>query len=228
MNHLLIISMIEAVAQGFKHLRNQIVFVGGATAALYIDDYAGTAPRPTEDVDCVIRISSKAALYKFESELRSLGFTNLHGENNPICRWTYKGITVDIMPDDEKILGFSNRWHRAGIASAQSYILPSGTEIFIFTLAYFIASKLEAYKGRGENELRFSPDFEDIILVLDGCNEALNLLQSAPAEVRRYIRQEFAGFDRGDLIEALDGHLGSSKSELGRRNRIINIVDQIN
>src|SRR4028119_950961 len=34
----------------------------------------------------------------------------------PLCRWQYEGISIDVMPCDESVLGFSNRWYKPGIA----------------------------------------------------------------------------------------------------------------
>ena len=37
----------------------------------------------------------------------------------PICRSRYENFTIDVMPTDERILGFSNHWYRPAISSAQ-------------------------------------------------------------------------------------------------------------
>lgn len=46
--------LIELVAQALEELVNDVVFVGGATTLLYLNDLAVQEPRPTEDVDCII------------------------------------------------------------------------------------------------------------------------------------------------------------------------------
>src|ERR1700730_9784238 len=33
-----------------------------------------------------------------------------HSEGAPICRWAHDDLRFDVMPTDERILGFSNRW----------------------------------------------------------------------------------------------------------------------
>jgi hypothetical protein len=62
----------------------------------------------------------------------------------------------------------------------------------IFTAAYFIASKLEAYKSRGNNDGRSSTDFEDIIFVLNTRNTIWQDLQNAPKDVKEYLKNEFS------------------------------------
>ncbi len=104
------IDMIEVVAGGLKELLDEVVFVGGATASLYIEDPAAIRVRPTDDVDCIIEIVNRKEYYKLESQIRELGFSHAIGEGNPICRWKFEGVTVDIMPIDPAILGFSNIW----------------------------------------------------------------------------------------------------------------------
>lgn len=57
---------------------------------------------------------------------------------------------------------------------------------------YFVATKLEAYKGRGGNDPLSSRDIEDILTLVDGREELLNEVREADAELRRYIAYEFS------------------------------------
>lgn len=189
------IHMLEIVADGLKDLERQVVFVGGATVALYVDDPAVSTPRPTDDVDCTVEITSRTEYYKLEKEIRKLGFKNQAGRG-PICRWTYSGITVDIIPSEGGVLGFTNSWYPPGIACSEKVILPSRMEISIFTLPYFIASKFDAYRDRGKNDPRASSDFEDIVFVLDGCRTAEQKLSSAAADVRKFLAAEYKRLPR--------------------------------
>ena len=45
--------------------------------------------------------------------------------------------------------------------------IENGTEIQIFTIPYFLASKWEAFKSRDALDFRGSSDFEDIVYVLE-------------------------------------------------------------
>ena len=64
------------------------------------------------------------------------------------------------MPTYKEALGFSNRWYPSGFSSAINYDIGEGS-IRIFKSPYFIAPKLEAFKGRGANDGRTSTDFEE-------------------------------------------------------------------
>jgi hypothetical protein len=101
--------LVEA-ARLLKPLLSELVFVGGSTTALLITDKGAAEVRPTYDVDVIAEISSYAAYAHFSERLRKCGFTEPTAEGAPICRWRQKNTILDVMPLDEKILGFSNRW----------------------------------------------------------------------------------------------------------------------
>src|SRR5437870_2302744 len=91
-------------------LAEELVFVGGAATGLLITDAAAADIRSTYDVDVIVEITSISQYTAFGSRLRRLGFQEDNSEGAPICRWRYeKRIKLDVMPTDEKILGFSNR-----------------------------------------------------------------------------------------------------------------------
>jgi hypothetical protein len=56
--------------------------------------------------------------HDIEKDLRLLGFTEDLREGAPICWWRVAGVTLDVMPTDKSILGFSNEWYPLAIASA--------------------------------------------------------------------------------------------------------------
>ena len=170
--------MLIKVATGLAHLTDEVVFIGGAVAELYANDPAATEIRPTKDVDCVVEISTRKEYNDLEEALRSLGFTNDRSQNALICRWMFDDIIVDIMPTNEKILGFSNRWYEAGISKKVSYKLSEECTIFTFTPVYYLASKFEAMNSRGGHDLRISHDFEDIIYVMDNCTNLFEVLNA--------------------------------------------------
>ena len=170
---------LRTVAQMLAGLGQDVVFVGGATVSLYIDAPTATDVRPTDDVDVVVELASYGSYSALDARLRQLGFQN-DISSGVICRYQVQGITVDIMPTDSAVVGFTNRWYADGFRSAMAYALDEQTRIKLFTLPYFVASKWEATKGRGGHDLRWSTDFEDIIFVLDQATDAAMQLQQAP------------------------------------------------
>lgn len=170
MSHKINITRIKAVSKALKKLQTPVVFVGGATVSLYTDIAFRETVRPTDDVDVLIEIVAYKDYAAIEERLRAIGFTN-DIESKIICRYKYQGLIVDIMPTEEKALGFSNKWYAPGFNQAIDFEIDKQHCIKIFPASYFIASKLEAYKSRGKNNGRTSTDFEDIIFVLNNRNE---------------------------------------------------------
>ena len=206
--------MLEAVANGLAYLKEEMVFAGGAVAELYASNPEATDIRPTLDVDCVIEIHSYSAHTEVEDKLRSLGFVNDTTQGAPICRWNYQDILVDIMPSDSEVLGFSNRWYKEGIKSKILKTLPNGTDIFVFSPEYYLATKFEANKGRGGSDLRQSHDFEDIIYILDNCAELLDSISKTNETVKIYLKEECTNLlNNKGLVEGIESSLpfGSEK-----------------
>jgi hypothetical protein len=78
------IQMLETIAEGLEELREKVVFVGGVTTALYIDDAAAPTPTPSDDVDCVVQVGTKQEYDNFENLLRKKGFKDPHADGAPI------------------------------------------------------------------------------------------------------------------------------------------------
>ena len=183
------ITRIKAVYNALQHLKDQVVFVGGATVALYVDQMADEA-RPTDDVDVVIEIWTYKDYAAIEEQLRNIGFEN-DRESGIICRYRVKGIIVDIMPTGEEVLGFRNKWYADGYKNSIDYMLDERCTVRIFSLPYFIASKLDAFTDRGHNDGRISTDFEDIVYVLEYRRSVWNDLENSPDEVKAYLQTTF-------------------------------------
>ncbi|WP_425290776.1 hypothetical protein [Spirosoma linguale] len=207
-------------------LGQEVVFVGGATVSLYADAPTASEVRPTNDVDVVIELATYGSYSDLDARLRQLGFQN-DVMSGVICRYKVQGITVDVMPTDPSILGFSNRWYADGFRDAFDYALDEDTTIQLFTLPYFVASKWEACKGRGGDDLRWSSDFEDIIFVLDQVANAEAQLQEAPQPLRDYCRDEFrALLKRPDLQECIYAHLEPRFATI-RTQRILQLLKNL-
>jgi hypothetical protein len=106
------LAMIRHVAARLGHLRERVVFLGGAATALLITDSAAPDVRVTIDVDVIVEIASRSDYYLLAESLRAAGFSEDTREGAPICRWIVDGVAVDIMPTVSEILGFSNKWYQ--------------------------------------------------------------------------------------------------------------------
>lgn len=160
------IRMIIHVAKRFGELRDKVVFVGGCATGLFFTDSAMPEVRVTKDVDVIVEVASRTEYYKLEEELRNRDFKQDMSEDAPVCRWVIDNIKVDVMPTREDILGFSNRWYVPAIKNASNIELDKELIIQLVTPPYFLATKIEAFKGRGGGDYRASHDIEDIITIL--------------------------------------------------------------
>jgi predicted nucleotidyltransferase len=190
MSHRENIIRIKAVHTALQELAQDVVFIGGATVSLY-STRPETETRPTDDVDIVVEVIHHREYAAIEKKLRLKGFVN-DVESGVICRYTVKGITVDVMPTNEEILGFANKWYLEAFASSIPVELGEGITVRIFSGPYFIATKLEAFADRGENEGRFSSDFEDIVHVLNHRHSIWEEIKQSTGTLKEYLKDEFA------------------------------------
>ncbi|NJN74097.1 MAG: hypothetical protein HC799_15450 [Limnothrix sp. RL_2_0] len=83
-----------------------------------------------------------------------------------------------------------------------------------------LASKVEAFLGRGQN-FRFSKDIEDIVILLDGCEVLPEELEQAGEEVSEFLKSWFRE-NQEDLEEAVLCFLPASSRE--REDIVIDII----
>lgn len=219
--------ILETIAKGLGDILDQFVFVGGTVVELYASSDTYQEARQTDDVDCVVEVTSLANYYVLEEKLRQLGFKDDMFEDAPICRKLYKGIKVDVMPTEEHILKFSNRWYKEGFSNAQNHVLTSSTTIKILPVSYFIASKLEAFFSPSRahnNDVYASHDFEDIIYILDDCDYIIEQIQTSNDSVKSYIQEKFDFLLKNKpLIYALSGILRDDENEV----KVLKIIERI-
>ncbi len=212
MSHQTNIVRIKAVANLLQQLNEDFVFVGGATVSLYGNEDR-TESRPTDDVDVVIELATYSGYAALDEKLRKVGFQN-DPESGVICRYKIQGMIVDIMPTEASVIGFSNQWYPEGFKNAIS-INMGDCIIKIFSLPYFLSSKIEAFKGRGRGNYILSSDFEDIVYVLENNNEVVSLIKQASPRVIEFLKQSILEFQKDpDFEEAVKAHLEPNTANL--------------
>jgi hypothetical protein len=172
------LELLTDAAKLLEPLLGELVFVGGCATALLITDKAAADVRPTFDVDAIAEITSYAGYDTFSERLKKLGFQ----EDTT--------TTLDVMPLDPKVLGFSNSWYRPAMEHSEERELENGLKIRLVAPVYFCASKFEAFEWRGNDDFAGSRDLEDIIAVVDGRAELLGEIRAAESNVRSYLAKE--------------------------------------
>ena len=172
---------VIAVSRQLGELAQEVVFAGGAATGLLVTDPAIADVRPTIDVDVIVEVISHADYFRLQEDFFIFPPTNGFGESmdeEVICRWKYKEILLDVMPTDERILGFSNRWYAEAFRNAKDIVIDDMT-IKLIRAPYFLGTKLEAFFGRGKADYMASHDLEDLITVLDGRIEIVEEVQQS-------------------------------------------------
>ena len=208
--------LLEAAARLLEPLLDEVVFVGGCVTGLLITDPATAGTRPTTDVDVIAEICSYAEYAALSDRLRELGLVQDAREGAPTCRWRNANSTIDVMPIDEGVLGFANRWHLPAMDAAERVDL-AGLTLRCIAPVYFVATKLEAFHDRGNGDYYASHDLEDAITVVDGRDELVAEVLNAPRDVRAYVRDEFARLLRTkDFVDAMPGFLPPDEESQAR------------
>lgn len=189
--------MLQQVAAALgPELCREMAFVGGCTTALMLTDEASLqSVRFTDDVDLIVHVLGGTGWYALQEQLQMRGF-HPSPEDAVICRMRLakagaRPLIVDFMPDDVSILGFANRWYADALRTAQNHVLPDGTNIRIVSPVYFVATKLEAYAGRGNNDPLASRDIEDLLGVIDGREALLTEVRAADPVLRQVVAEQF-------------------------------------
>jgi hypothetical protein len=118
-----------------------------------------------------------------------------------------KKTVLDVMPLDEKILGFSNRWYAPAMDAALVHELEPGVRVRVVTGVYFCATKLEAFAGRGEGDYQSNHDLEDLMAVV-GRAELAEEIHSGHEDVRAYIAAQIRKLlATSAFLDALPGYL---------------------
>lgn len=204
-----LLKMLETVAEALgEDLRERMVFVGGCTTALFItDDITLEDVRATDDVDLIIDLSGYAEWVNLQEQLHGNGFT-MSPQDEVNCRMRLGDLKVDFMPDRPEILGFSNRWYAKGIETANIHALTDDLKIKVLTPDLFVATKLESYLGRGQNDLLQSRDMEDILLLLDGREELIAEIENTSTDIRDFIMEQFRAIQNNyDFDYFLSGNI---------------------
>lgn len=136
-----------------------------------------------------------------------MGFSN-DTESKVICRYKILGIFVDIMPTTINTFGFSNKWYPDGYKYAIDFFIDDQNTIKILSAPYFLATKFEAFKGRGNNDGRTSQDFEDIIYILENRRSIWQEIMNLSGDIQEYLFDEFTQLMRNsNITEWIDCHV---------------------
>lgn len=105
-------------------------------------------------------------------------------------------------------------------------------DISIFSLKYFVATKLKAFKDRGlAGDIRFSQDLEDLTELIDGATNLEKMITNSEQNTKSFKVKEFKEMiaHRNEYREAMYGFLGydDAATREKRLDRIFEILEKI-
>jgi predicted nucleotidyltransferase len=220
------LEILKTIVYELSPVLDQLVFIGGATVSLYIDEPQHVDIRETLDVDCVVEVNHRNAYETLSQRLRDIGFSE-DMNSEVTCRFKKGDMILDVIPTDPKILGFSNIWYVDGFKNHVVKKVET-QDIKVFALPYLVASKIEAFKGRGKNHFTASHDLEDIVTLFDGCSKIVTEIQSSGPKVRSYLQVEFNRLiNNSQFISSLDAHISDRENLTGRKSIILSKMHKV-
>lgn len=220
------VELLELAATALGPLTDRVAFLGGASLVLWMSDPAAPPVRPTKDVDVIVEVGSLVQYYGLGDQLRARGF-----EEDPsrgvICAWRHSpsDLRLDVMPTEPGILGFANHWHAPALKAALPVKLPSGRTIRAVPPPHLLATKIAAFRGRGNNDYLASADFGDIVALIDGRPELLTEVAAAERNLSGYVSTELAQMTRDPLFES--GVAGALPPDAGAQGRRPTIIERV-
>jgi len=200
--------LLQDAAAKLGPLLDEVVFVGGVALGLLIDDPASAPIRPTRDVDVIAEIVTYTDYIAFSERLRAARFTE-DSDGDPIaCRWHHGDLILDVLPVDKAVLGYTNRWYRGALRNPLSMQLNNGKSIRVITPPYFLGTKMEAFRGRGNRDYLASRDIEDFIAVIDGRSSIEKEIADAPGDIAEYLANACGELLRtSNFLDVLPGYV---------------------
>ncbi|MFY9488519.1 MAG: hypothetical protein WAP35_07490 [Solirubrobacterales bacterium] len=215
------VDLLELAAATLDDLTEEVVFVGAATLALWLTDPAARPPEVTLDIDVVIEVTARPAMHRFEERLRSRGFAP-DSDSDLICRWKHQStdLSLDVMPTDERVLGFASYWQKEAFPRAVPRQLRSGRTVNCASPPYMLAMKLEAFGDRGNNDFLGAKDFADIVTLIDGREEILQEVDRADERLKTFVANEISEMVKRRRDRFLTGLHGAVLPDAASQQRV--------
>lgn len=199
------LAALRKTAVALGDLREDVVFVGGATISLLITDKASPPIRVTEDVDIVVEAVTNADLQKFAERLRQRGFRE--DPDRSMCAFKHGDLLLDVMPSNPAALKWKGQWTQAAMTHCDQFDLGDGLQIKVAQAPCLLALKFDAFADRGSGDYVHT-DIEDIIALIDGRRELIDeVLALQDDALRNFLIAQFRNHER-PLLDFTPHHLG--------------------
>ncbi len=215
------------VVERLEPLGLRFVFIGGGILGFLIDDPVVPSVRTTRDIDIVLETLAVSGYERLEAQLRTARFQHDMSDGAPRCRWLMDGVKVDILSARDDFSGGNARWLVETVAAPMTVTL-KGKKLLVASAPCFLALKLEAFAGRGNNDHIGSRDMDDIVTVIDGRLMLCEEIAAADPAVRRFVAAGLEQLLRDPAFhKSLPGHLLPDPGSQKRKAFILDRMKQI-
>jgi len=98
------------------------------------------------------------------------------------------------------------RWYESAMETATATVIGDQVSIRLITAPCLMATKLEAFTGRGRGDYLASHDLEDVIAVVDGRSELIDEVARSDSKMKAFIATMAAQLLADDgFLNALPG-----------------------
>jgi len=179
---------LKRVTRALGDMAPEVVFIGGAIAALLQLDPPFQTTRATKDVDGLVASTRYGDARRIAIALHERGFSQTPSESGHIHRWkSPDNDLLDLVPAGGHLGGSGQDWDPFAILSAVEAELGDGIRVRHANAPAFLALKWAAFHDRGEGDWQGSHDIEDIIAVVASRSLIVEEVEHAPEEVRRFV-----------------------------------------
>ncbi len=186
-------SLIQA-AFSLKDLLSQTVFTGGSVLPAFVDDPTAPPPRTGNRVEVIADVPHQAAWMNWQNRLHELGF-----EPQSQHTWRKDQVVLSVIPAHLALTSGKGRWYEEGLFNATSVGLAPNLRVRVLSMPYLLAYLLENIPPR--TDLRFSPDWEDLVYLLAYCPNLPEMVAKAYFEVRETVKKGLASIQAQPLLE---------------------------
>lgn len=204
---------LEYAAKMLEPVLCEIVFVGGVTFELWLDEFPRVPARRVSGVDVIGDIATSGDYRAISARLRERGVHPLF--DKVVRRWILgdSGLAVDVVPvSDDGSMPPSSAWYRKALQEAQQVELPSGRTVQVASPPLVVATKLAHWRDCGKGSVMRNLSVYEAVVLINGRPELEDELVVADSHVREVVATELFRLRRDPLfpylIEAATAHRG--------------------
>ena len=174
------------VARTVSPLANRLVFTGGATVPLLVEQSAGR----TEDAEAPITAISYSSRDRLRPELRNLGLEPATSRRSTECWRTPGGQAFEITAHEDDEAKYSNPWYAYSLdCTTTAQLMPLLSIRIAGAPAFLAAGWWDAVHSDGTSE-----DLTDVVTLVHGRTVIVDEIAAAPLAVRAFLARAAGQF----------------------------------